>query len=58
MECENHLEIGHKKCPHRKCSQCGFYPKEIERRKQLPLVRDPKTGLMRKFIIRRMGGAG
>lgn len=34
------------------CVRCGLNRKENERRKQLPLEPDPKTGLKRKIIRR------
>ena len=32
------------------CKRCGFNRDEYERRKALPLVKDPRTGLHTKFV--------
>ena len=34
------------------CAYCGFEKTEAERRKALPMVKDKKTGLMRKNVCR------
>lgn len=35
------------------CRKCGFNVDEAERRKSLPLVEDPVTGLLRKYVGKR-----
>ncbi len=37
------------------CLTCGFNRSEAARRKELPLVKDPETGLYRKYVG--VGGA-
>ena len=34
------------------CRHCGWWSKEDERRRELPLRMDPETGLKRKYVGR------
>lgn len=34
------------------CRHCGWWSTEAERRRELPLVTDPETGLRRKYVRR------
>lgn len=34
------------------CRHCGWWRKEDERRRELPLLVDPETGLKRKYVGR------
>ena len=34
------------------CRHCGWWSKEDERRRELPLLVDPETGLKRKYVGR------
>ena len=36
------------------CMACGWWSTEFERRKKLPFKVDPKTGLMRKYVGKRI----
>ena len=37
-------------CDQHDCYRCGFDRDEVERRKKLPLVKDERTGLLRKIV--------